>query len=91
MKILKKVDVNEWKHNFTCDDCDSSLEANASDVKYVYHDGMGRESNYEEYLVDCPVCGESKTLDEVNLPKLVKLTAKNPKAPHFDVRDSNDR
>jgi hypothetical protein len=92
MKVIKKAEISAWTYEFTCIKCDSELEAGADDVKYIYHDGMNREPDFDEYVVLCPVCGGTESLTTAELPKLLKLIAQSTRRiDNSDIRDSNDR
>lgn len=75
MKILKKVEVNTWKHVFTCTKCESELEADASDVVHEHHAGNIRDPSFDTYHVTCPVCEYKHSLSFKEMPKVVQLEA----------------
>lgn len=51
MKILKRA---EWKHEFTCRGCKSTLLAEADDVRVG---DFGSCGDYDtEFYVECPIC-----------------------------------
>jgi hypothetical protein len=77
MKIIKQADTSLWSCRFTCDECDSELEAAAADVRYKYYPGDCRDPSYENYDVECPICHKIKNLTSKNIPKAVRLQAKN--------------
>ena len=56
MKVLKKINTDNWKYKILCSQCDSELEAEKGDVKYEYHDGDCRDPGYETWDIICPVC-----------------------------------
>jgi transcription elongation factor Elf1 len=76
MKILKKAEANTWKHVFTCEKCESELEAEAIDVIHVHHAGDMRDPSYDSYHVTCAVCDHKHDLMTNKLPKVVQLEAK---------------
>lgn len=76
MKIIKKADISNWSHKFTCNSCDSELEAESSDLFYSFHSGYGRETDYETYSVKCAVCNTSHTVKDSVIPKALKLEVK---------------
>lgn len=78
MKILKQVDVGDWSIRATCDSCDSELQVEANDIKFVSHPDYGpREPGWDEYYVNCPVCSTKIGFSEDKIPKAVKLKAKS--------------
>ena len=78
MKIIKQVDVSNWKYRFTCTSCDSELEAEASDIKHTSHYDQ-RDAQYDTYCVYCPVCSTSKSILEKDIPKALQVKIKSKK------------
>lgn len=76
MKIIKKVDTKEWSLKCTCSQCDTELEAEAGDVKVTHVSGYGRDSDYDAWSVNCPVCSNTISLKQDNIPKLIRVNAK---------------
>lgn len=70
MKILNKVDISDWSYKHHCEQCDSDLELDKSDV--CYFDG-GPRNDGESYFAHCAVCSQRFYISERLIPKLLKL------------------
>jgi transcription elongation factor Elf1 len=81
MKIIKKADASKWSHKFTCGNCASELEAEASDVIYNYYAGDYRDPSYETFSLKCVICNHALTLKTSELPKIIQIEAKNRSKP----------
>jgi transcription elongation factor Elf1 len=75
VKILKKAEANTWKHVFTCEKCESELEAEAIDVVHEHYVGDMRDPSFDNYHVNCAVCAHKHNLPTNKLPKVVQLEA----------------
>lgn len=81
MKVLKKsVDTVSWNLTFTCNYCDSELQAFAGDIMHSSYDGDFREPYSESYSVNCAVCKYPHPIAFDKIPKLIRLEAKNKKS-----------
>lgn len=74
MKIIKKADTANWKYKFTCSNCETELEAEASDLNYhVYNNGVyDRGPTSEEYKVKCLVCNTGKVVPINSIPRALQ-------------------
>ena len=77
MKVVKKQDIENWKYNITCFECDSELEVEVNDLILERYDGDFREPPYEEYNTNCAVCKESLHIPIKYIPKLAQMEVKN--------------
>lgn len=76
MKVISKADISEWSYKHICQNCDSELLVESSDLKYHYYEGDMREPGYSTYECNCSVCDEKFCVPFNNIPKLVQLEAK---------------
>lgn len=79
MKIIKQVDVSDWKYRFTCVSCDSELEAEANDIKHNHYDDQRELSSYDKFCVYCPVCNAGRDIPAKDIPKALQVKIKNKK------------
>lgn len=77
MKVVKKLDIAAWRKRFECKTCESQLEIEAGDVKYEYHSGYGRDTDYETWTVRCPVCQTQHNVVKTDIPKAVQIAIKS--------------
>lgn len=77
MKIISKPDTSSWSTKHTCSNCDSNLEINGEDLIYELEDTGYYDMESDAYYVDCPVCSELSYVQENEIPKLVRMEAKN--------------
>jgi hypothetical protein len=78
VKIIKQADTAEWSFRATCDNCDSELQVEANDVKFVSHPDYGpREPGWDEYYATCPVCSSKIGIPESKVPKALRIKAKS--------------
>jgi hypothetical protein len=69
MKIIKKVDVNAWRHLCNCVRCDSKLEVEVTDLKCkTFTDGS------KTLYFNCPVCYQLNYIAKDLTPRLVQMT-----------------
>ena len=68
MKIIKKYDTATWSYNFTCSSCETEMEVEKSDLKYVYD---FRDGDYVTF--SCPTCKRDACLIAKFLPKAIIL------------------
>ena len=73
MKVLKKLDVSNWRYKKTCEKCDSELEIEVSDVKHQHYSGDQRDPSYDEYWANCPVCSAKLQITKDKMPKLIQI------------------
>ena len=83
MKVLKKENISEWKHIYTCSRCKSELEAEGSDIQHKTVKKYGNDPrdpgdsfNADVYYLSCAVCSHTLDLDENKIPYLLKTQAK---------------
>lgn len=72
MKIIKKADTSAWRYKFTCNKCDTELEADGSDLIHKHYPGGDSRDPYpssDVYTVICPVCAESRNVPDKDIPK----------------------
>lgn len=82
MKILKQEDTSKWGFRTTCDNCDSELLVEASDLHHLYHEGYGmREPSWDEYFATCPVCSKIVGIPESKIPKALRVSVKAKSGP----------
>ena len=62
-----------WSYTFMCSECDSELQADASDLIHHHYDGDQREPGYETWCITCPVCAHSTIVKDDKIPKIVKI------------------
>jgi len=79
MKILKRVDTNNWSYKYTCTQCESELEVEKGDIKYQFHSGYGRETDYETWTATCPVCQNHFHIPDKNFSSALKVEIKSGK------------
>lgn len=77
MKVLSKPDTSNWSAKHTCSNCDSNLEINGEDLIYELENVGYYDMESDAYYVDCPVCSELSYVQESEIPKLVRIEAKN--------------
>lgn len=77
MKILKKKDLSNWSYKHTCYTCESELEVEKDDLKYLYYEGDQREPSYTVYQFECPVCHQASEIPDTKIPKLIQIETKN--------------
>lgn len=81
MKVISTPTTDDWSVKCDCSNCDSILEIISSDVICSYFS----EYDYDSFHVVCPVCFAHISLNEYDLPKLVKSESKR----RFDKQNSN--
>lgn len=64
MKIISTPAVADWRYKVTCNNCESLLEAEASDLKKV---GGQRDGDYA--YCTCPVCKVMIWIARSQIPK----------------------
>lgn len=79
MKIIKQVDVSNWTYRFTCQDCDSELEADHNDIKSG-GDGHGGV----EFYVYCSICHTKTDVNTEDVPKALQIKVKNKSSSYYD-------
>lgn len=85
---MKVVERKEWektfKHECTCPQCESKLEAESSDIRYEASNGDGHDFCPERFWVNCPVCQCVITILAPKIPKYIQILAArrgDPKGP----------
>lgn len=73
MKIIKHaIEAKSWKHELTCYNCKTELEAVISDVKYSGERGNWAESGWANYDVVCPECYTTNSIEEDAIHPLIR-------------------
>lgn len=76
MKVLKKVDCNDWRLKFSCERCTSELEAEPADMRAEYHEGChdprDPSPSYYTYHCTCAVCNQQHNVAERDIPKAMQ-------------------
>ena len=81
MKILKKVETDNWTYKCNCYRCSSELEADVKDLRYKREKKTGSDprdpsDSYsymaDVYYVTCPVCSNQISVDEAKIPYVLK-------------------
>lgn len=75
MKIIKKPDINDWKHLFECKGCQAELMAEAKDVICTYQKPEGENPGGTFFSVNCPICAEKFIIPDLHIPKIVRIDA----------------
>jgi len=77
MKIKKyAVDPKLWKRDIICSHCQTEIEIETSDLQYSGEDGDWHDAGWEKYTVTCAACNCSITINEKDIPEIVKFEAK---------------
>lgn len=74
MKVLKKVNTSNWKYVHTCTFCDSQLEVESKDVRYIYSESKSENPTYggtEKFSAYCMVCNLPFDVPTKDMPKLL--------------------
>lgn len=80
MKVLERKEAEkEFKHEHTCDRCESRLLVEASDLVHEPGGGDQRESWPEQFKATCAVCVATFHVPENKIPKYVKHLARERK------------
>jgi hypothetical protein len=80
MKIIKQVDISNWCYNHTCEECETEMEADRSDIKYQYIAGDRNEAGTDNFYFDCPVCSKSVYVPIAVVPKILQVLLKTNRA-----------
>jgi hypothetical protein len=75
MKILKHPDT-KWSHQYTCTNCTAELEIEKEDLTMNTVIGDYRETGYQNWLAECPVCFTRITISNEDVPKAVQAELK---------------
>lgn len=82
MKVLTQPDISGWNHEFTCQQCKSTLLAGPEDLYRLSEtkssQGYGGDYiDYKEYYfaVFCAVCDHVKEVPDANIPYLLQKQA----------------
>jgi hypothetical protein len=82
MKILKQVDVANWKYVYTCSHCESELEVEANDVQHRHlHAYLTDVSDL--FFCTCPVCHKEHPLSTNKIPKLLQVQIREKGKPNL--------
>ena len=76
MKIICTPAVTEWRYKVTCNNCDTVLEAEASDLRKVNDQ---RDGNFAQCI--CAVCKAPITIAHSQIPKGVWARLGHRKSP----------
>ena len=69
VRVVKEV---PWQWRFTCQQCRSTLEAEASDIcRGFFGANYGGDRPEPRYYVICPVCGEKNFVPDSHVPTVV--------------------
>jgi hypothetical protein len=77
MKIIKKVDITNWKLEHTCDKCETEMEVEKSDIRYQLSKADRPSDNDQDtFYFLCPVCIDTIYIDPDKLPKVLQVLLK---------------
>lgn len=77
MKVISKGSELAFKKEVKCENCDSVLEIDGTDIKFgKFYSGMDAEVSYDYFIV-CEVCKERIFLNEKDIPEGTKWGARS--------------
>lgn len=77
MKIIKQVDISNWKIEHTCVKCETVMEVEKSDIHYSYSEpDRPSDIGQDTFYFSCPICQDNIYLAPDRLPKVLQVLLK---------------